>query len=58
MLPTKGNKKFLEMAKSMARWYGSVPTKVSVQFVHCLVAALNTIIVVAQKRPGTFVKEI
>jgi len=49
-LPTEGNKKCLEIAKSMTRCYGSVPTEVSLEFTRWLVAALNAIIVAAQKR--------
>ena len=49
-LPTEGNKKCLDMAKSMAQYYSSVPTEASLEFARWLVAALNAVIVAAQKR--------
>ena len=49
-LPTEGNKKCLDMAKSMAQYYSSVPTEASLEFARWLVVALNAVIVAAQKR--------
>jgi len=51
-ISTEGNKKCLEMAKSLGQCYGSVHTctEASLEFARWLVATLNAVIVAAQKR--------